>query len=72
MGNIAIDRRDPDYFVMVALNQVLGGGGAGRLFKISAKKGIYVRSVQFLFSAGSSLVHGMRARKSATEVTDAL
>ena len=33
MGNIAIDRRDPDYFVMVALNYVLGGGGAGRLFK---------------------------------------
>jgi predicted Zn-dependent peptidase len=32
MGNISIDRRDPDYFPLVVMNQVLGGGAAGRLF----------------------------------------
>jgi zinc protease len=33
MGNIAIDRRDPDYPAMTVLSQVLGGGSAGRLFR---------------------------------------
>jgi zinc protease len=32
MGNIAIDRRSPDYIPLVVANRVLGGGPAGRLF----------------------------------------
>jgi predicted Zn-dependent peptidase len=32
MGNISIDRRDPDYIPLVVMNQVLGGGAAARLF----------------------------------------
>lgn len=32
MGNIAIDRRDPDYPAMNVLNQVLGAGPQSRLF----------------------------------------
>jgi zinc protease len=32
LGNIAIDRRSPDYIRMVVLNRVIGGGAAGRLF----------------------------------------
>ncbi len=32
MGNISIDRRDPDYIPMIVMNQVLGGGAAARLF----------------------------------------
>jgi len=32
MGNIALDRRDPDYPVMIVLNQVLGAGPQSRLF----------------------------------------
>jgi zinc protease len=32
MGNIAIDRRDPDYPAMVVLNQIFGAGPQSRLF----------------------------------------
>jgi predicted Zn-dependent peptidase len=32
VGNIAIDRRDPDYFAVQVMNQIVGGGPAGRLF----------------------------------------
>ena len=32
MGNIAIDRRSPDYYALNVLNRVLGGSAAARLF----------------------------------------
>jgi zinc protease len=32
MGNIAIDRRSPDYLPMVVMNHVIGGGASARLF----------------------------------------
>jgi len=32
MGNIAIDRRSPDYMPMVVMNDVIGGGPSSRLF----------------------------------------
>lgn len=32
MGNIAIDRRSPDYFPMVVMDSIVGGGGSARLF----------------------------------------
>lgn len=32
MGNITVDRRDPDYIPLQLLNHVLGGGAAARLF----------------------------------------
>jgi predicted Zn-dependent peptidase len=32
MGNIAIDRRDPDYIAMEVMNRIVGGGPAARLF----------------------------------------
>jgi zinc protease len=32
MGNISIDRRDPDYIPLTVMNHVLGGGAAARLF----------------------------------------
>lgn len=32
MGNIAIDRRSPDYVAMVVMNRIVGGGPAARLF----------------------------------------
>jgi zinc protease len=32
LGNIAIDRRNPDYVPMVVMNYILGGGSSGRLF----------------------------------------
>ncbi len=40
IGNIAIDRRSPDYAAMRVTNQILGGGGAARLFmKLREEKG---------------------------------
>lgn len=32
VGNIAIDRRSPDYIAMTVMNRILGGGPASRLF----------------------------------------
>jgi predicted Zn-dependent peptidase len=32
IGNIAIDRRSPDYIPMVVMNDVIGGGASARLF----------------------------------------
>jgi predicted Zn-dependent peptidase len=32
VGNIAIDRKDPDYIPFSVMNQIIGGGPAGRLF----------------------------------------
>ena len=32
MGNIAIDRRSPDYVALMVMNQVLGSGSSARLF----------------------------------------
>ena len=32
LGNIAIDRRSPDYIPLVVMNHILGGGAAARLF----------------------------------------
>ncbi len=32
LGNIAIDRRDADYFPVTLMNRIIGGGAAGRFF----------------------------------------
>src|SRR6185369_8655254 len=32
LGNIAIDRRSPDYLPMVVMNDIIGGGASARLF----------------------------------------
>ena len=32
LGNIAIDRRSPDYIPMVVMNRIIGGGASARLF----------------------------------------
>jgi zinc protease len=51
LGNIAIDRRSPDYVPMVVMNHVLGGGAAARLFlNLREEKG-YTYGVYSDFSA---------------------
>jgi len=70
MGNIAIDRRDPDYFVMVALNQVLGGGGAGRLFKNLREEKGYTYGAYSSFSARKFPGPWNASAEVRTEVTD--
>ncbi len=51
LGNIAIDRRSPDYIPMVVMNHILGGGSSGRLFlNLREEKG-YTYGVYSNFSA---------------------
>jgi zinc protease len=51
LGNIAIDRRSPDYVPMVVMNHILGGGSSGRLFlNLREEKG-YTYGVYSNFSA---------------------
>jgi predicted Zn-dependent peptidase len=41
MGNIAIDRRSPDYPAMVVMDNIIGSGGSARLFmKLREEKGL--------------------------------
>lgn len=70
MGNIAIDRKDPDYFVMVALNQVLGGGGAGRLFKNLREEKGYTYGAYSSFTARKFPGPWNASAEVRTEVTD--
>ncbi|HYV03458.1 MAG TPA: pitrilysin family protein, partial [Blastocatellia bacterium] len=32
LGNLSIERTDPDYFALVVMNQIVGGGSSARLF----------------------------------------
>jgi zinc protease len=51
LGNIAIERRSPDYVPMVIMNHILGGGSSGRLFlNLREEKG-YTYGVYSNFSA---------------------
>ena len=51
MGNIAIDRRHPDYVPLVVMNGVVGGGAAARLFlNLREEKG-YTYGVYSSFTA---------------------
>ena len=51
LGNIAIDRRDPDYILMTVMNQILGGGAAGRLFLNLREEHGYTYGVYSNFAA---------------------
>ena len=49
LGNIAIERRSPDYIPMVVMNHILGGGVAGRLFlKPPRRERLHLRRLQRL------------------------
>ena len=51
LGNIAIDRRDPDYIALTVMNHILGGGPAARLFlNLREEKG-YTYGVYSSFTA---------------------
>ena len=51
LGNIAIDRRSPDYIPMVVMNHIIGGGASARLFlNLREEKG-YTYGVYSDFSA---------------------
>ncbi|MBI3667486.1 MAG: insulinase family protein, partial [Acidobacteria bacterium] len=49
LGNIAIDRRSPDYIAMVVMNRVVGDGPAARLFiNLREEKGYTYGAYSFL------------------------
>ena len=55
IGNIAMDRRNPDYMALRVANQVLGDGPASRLFvKLREEKGYTYGAGQFFPRASCS------------------
>jgi zinc protease len=70
MGNIAIDRRSPDYFPMIVMNHVIGSG-TGRLFlNLREEKG-YTYGVYSDFTALRYPGPWRAGGNMRTEVTDA-
>ncbi|MCA1558321.1 MAG: insulinase family protein, partial [Acidobacteria bacterium] len=48
MGNIAIDRRSPDYFPMLIMDNIVGSGGSARLFmKLREEQGLTYGAYSF-------------------------
>jgi len=70
LGNIAIDRRSPDYMAMVVMNHVIGGGASSRLFlNLREEKG-YTYGVYSDFSALRYPGPWRAGGSMRTEVTD--
>jgi zinc protease len=70
MGNLAIDRSDPDYPALVVLNEVLGAGSASRLFlNLREEKG-YTYGVYSNFIARKYAGPWTAGGDLRTEVTD--
>ncbi|MCU1262433.1 MAG: hypothetical protein JWO80_5318, partial [Bryobacterales bacterium] len=70
LGNIAIDRRSPDYFAVNVMNRILGGGPAGRLFlNLREEKG-YTYGAYSNFSATEFAGPWRATAEVRTPVTD--
>jgi predicted Zn-dependent peptidase len=70
LGNIAIDRRDPDYIPLTVMNHILGGGPAARLFlNLREEKG-YTYGVYSSFTALKYPGPWRAGADVRTEVTD--
>lgn len=70
LGNIAVDRRSPDYLPMVLMNDVIGGGASARLFlNLREEKG-YTYGVYSNFSALRYPGPWRAGGNMRTEVTD--
>jgi predicted Zn-dependent peptidase len=70
MGNISVDRRDPDYITLTVLNRIFGGGTASRLFRIVREEKGFTYNPYSTFSG--QLIPGTWAAgcDCRTEVTD--
>ncbi|HUK30352.1 MAG TPA: pitrilysin family protein [Candidatus Acidoferrum sp.] len=70
MGNISVDRRDPDYIALTVLDRIFGGSGASRLFRIIREEKGFTYNPYSRFSGTlipGTWVAGCDCR---TEVTD--
>lgn len=71
LGNIAMDRRSPDYLPMVVMNDIIGGGASARLFlNLREEKG-YTYGVYSRFAAGRYPGPWRAGGNMRTEVTEA-
>ncbi len=69
IGNLAIDRMNPDYIPVMVMNHVLGGGPASRLFRnIREDKG-YTYGISSGFSASHYINYFVLQTSVRTEVT---
>ncbi len=70
MGNISVDRRDPDYVALVVLNRIFGGSGASRLFRIIREEKGFSYNPGSGFNAGIVAGTWTASCDCRTEVTD--
>ena len=70
MGNIAIDRRSPDYVPLVVMNQVLGAGSTARLFNNLREDKGYTYGAYSTVSAGEYAGPWEASSEVRTEVTE--
>jgi zinc protease len=69
IGNLAIDRVNPDYIPVTVMNRVLGGGPAARLFRnIREDKG-YTYGISSSFAASHYINYFVLSTSVRTEVT---
>jgi predicted Zn-dependent peptidase len=70
MGNIAIDRRSPDYYALNVLNRILGGSAAARLFMNLRENKGYTYGAYSSFTAVSYAGAWNANSEVRTDVTD--
>lgn len=70
MGNIAIDRRSPDYAALMVMNQVLGAGSTSRLFTNLREAKGYTYGAYSTVSAGEYAGPWEATSDVRTEVTE--
>jgi zinc protease len=70
MGNLAIDRRSPDYAAFVVMNEVLGAGSTARLFNNLREDKGYTYGAYSSFTAGSYPGPWRATSEVRTEVTE--
>ncbi|MEO8595275.1 MAG: pitrilysin family protein [Candidatus Solibacter sp.] len=70
MGNIAIDRRSPDYVALVVMNNILGGGSTARLFNNLREDKGYTYGAYSSVSAGEYAGPWSATSEVRTDVTE--
>ena len=70
LGNVGINRRSPDYFPMVVMNQVLGAGSSARLFNNLREDKGYTYGAYSGFAAGALPGAWQATSEVRTDVTE--
>jgi zinc protease len=70
MGNLALDRRSPDYVALTVMNQVLGGGSTARLFNNLREDKGYTYGAYSSITAGEFAGPWIASSEVRTDVTE--